>query len=274
VHRRLPVNDTNSSLRHTTTSSESTSTAPRRPLRRREAQYSHFLAEKWRLADRFKLTYGDPFIYDISQQDSLLVWRTTQLQFKFENLLPLLHFLANSQVCFRGRASELTLKLTSEYLPQYHYQAEEDIRKRLWAMHIISEMDLFASQLHAVYHAIRRCGLGSNLISAPTCTRLVISDYEVLGSYLNLRNKNGITLEDTVATMANRFASCYYINVAHAEQRVRRWSEFEDTMRLDPGFSQESWDRRLRLRMETVSIYEEAGPRLHAIMQDLWGAPR
>jgi hypothetical protein len=198
--------------------------------------------------------------------------RTIHLEFKFENLHPLLRFLVNLEVCFRGRASTLTLKLTFQYIQ--NFRIEEDVRLRSRAKGTTAEMELLASQLHAVHHAIQRCGVGSDLVSSPACTRLVISDYEVAGHYLDLRNEDGVTLIETGVALAKRVESSYNIRVSHARRRVRQWNDDEDNMRLDPEYSQQSWDRKLRLRMETVSIYEEAGPRLHAIMQDFWRAPR
>jgi hypothetical protein len=208
----------------------------------------------------------------VSRQIHCQLCRTIHLRFKFGNLHPLLRFLANSEICFRGRASTLTLKITYQY--RLNFQVEEDISVRRYAKHAMSEMKWFASQLYAVHLAIQMCGIGNDLISSPACTRLVVLDYKVPNHYRDLHNEIGIALKVTVVAMVKRLASCYYTHVSHARSCVRQWSEEEDTMRLNAGFSQQSWDRKLRLRIETVSIYEEAGLRLHAIMQDLWRAPR
>jgi hypothetical protein len=272
VHRRLPVRDANLIVEAFHNHLWNHLDSPPSPTEvEREAQYSNVLFEQWRIKDHFRPIYEDPCVYPGRLHCRLC--NTPHLQLRFENLHPLLHFLANNEVCFRGRISELALRLTFGYV-RSNYEIEEDIRHRDCAIHTMSEMDLFAFQLREAHHAIRTCGIGNDLISLPICTRLVVLDDEVPGHYIDLRDEDGITLEQAVIAMAKRFESRYYTNIADARHRVRRWSELEDTMRLNPGFSQQSWDRRLRLRMETVGIYEEAGPRLHAIMQDLWGEPQ
>jgi hypothetical protein len=78
-----------------------------------------------------------------------------------------------------------------------------------------------------VHLAIQRCGIGSDLVSSPACTRLVVLDYEVPNHYRDLRNENGITLKVTVVAMVKRLESCYYTHVSHARSCVRQWSEDE-----------------------------------------------
>jgi hypothetical protein len=184
----------------------------------REDQYTQFLAEQWGLVDHYATIYGDPFLYPGKIHCQLC--RTIHLRFKFGNLHPLLRFLANSEIRFRGRASTLTLKFTYQY--RLNFQVEEDISVRRYAKHAMSEMKWFASQLYAVHLAIQRCGIGSALISSPTCTRLVVLDYEVPNHYRDLRNENGITLKVTVVAMIKRLESYYYTHVSHARSCVRQ----------------------------------------------------
>jgi hypothetical protein len=179
-------------------------------------------------------------------------WHT---DFRFENLHPLLQFLEDASVCFRGHGTRLMMLLCP---------ISEKLAPKSCFEHSCAEIIEIARHLRFAYDSLKAGGVGGDFCSKPTMTKIVTN-----GRWA-IEDAHGLTIKSVVPFLFKAFHFHVYVmrrrmyQYQHEGLERIRW-DMIDTRSVFP--SKEKWKDHIADFPCIITLWEEAIAKVNEIMR-------